>query len=57
MRTDICGTARKVIDGVRASEAFKTERFISYQDEYSLLVRYADPELVPAMRAFGLRML
>lgn len=46
-----------VVDAVRVAEALGTERFISCQDEYSLLVRYVDPELVPAMQTLGLGML
>jgi aryl-alcohol dehydrogenase-like predicted oxidoreductase len=49
--------AWRVVDAVRVAEALGTERFVSCQDEYSLLVRYVDPELVPAMQHLGLGML
>jgi aryl-alcohol dehydrogenase-like predicted oxidoreductase len=49
--------AWRVVDAVRVAEALGTERFVSCQDEYSLLVRYVDPELVPAMQSLGLGML
>jgi aryl-alcohol dehydrogenase-like predicted oxidoreductase len=49
--------AWRVVDAVRVAEALGAERFVSCQDEYSLLVRYVDPELVPAMQSLGLGML
>jgi aryl-alcohol dehydrogenase-like predicted oxidoreductase len=49
--------AWRVVDAVRVAQALGTERFVSCQDEYSLLVRYVDPELVPAMESLGLGML
>jgi aryl-alcohol dehydrogenase-like predicted oxidoreductase len=49
--------ARRVVDALRVAEALGAERFVSCQDEYSLLVRYVDPELIPAMQSFGLGML
>jgi aryl-alcohol dehydrogenase-like predicted oxidoreductase len=49
--------AWRVVDGVRVAEALGASRFVSCQDEYSLLVRYVDAELVPAMQSLGLGML
>jgi aryl-alcohol dehydrogenase-like predicted oxidoreductase len=49
--------AWRVVDAVRVAEALGAERFVSCQDEYSLLVRYIDPELVPAMQSLGLGLL
>ncbi len=49
--------AWRVVDAVRVAEALGAERFVACQDEYSLLVRYVDPELVPAMQKLGLGML
>jgi aryl-alcohol dehydrogenase-like predicted oxidoreductase len=49
--------AWRVVDAVRVAEALGTEHFVSCQDEYSLLVRYVDPELIPAMQSLGLGML
>jgi aryl-alcohol dehydrogenase-like predicted oxidoreductase len=49
--------AWRVVDAVRVAEALGAERFVACQDEYSLLVRYVDPELVPAMEKLGLGML
>jgi aryl-alcohol dehydrogenase-like predicted oxidoreductase len=49
--------AWRVVDAVRMAQALGTEHFISCQDEYSLLVRYVDPELIPAMQSLGLGML
>jgi aryl-alcohol dehydrogenase-like predicted oxidoreductase len=49
--------AWQVVDAVRVAEAMGTERFVSCQDEYSLLVRYIDAELVPAVESLGLGML
>jgi aryl-alcohol dehydrogenase-like predicted oxidoreductase len=49
--------AWRVVDAVRVAEALGVERFVSCQDEYSLLVRYVDPELIPAMQSLGLGML
>jgi aryl-alcohol dehydrogenase-like predicted oxidoreductase len=46
--------AWRVADAVRVAEALGTERFVSCQDEYSLLVRYVDPELLPAIQSLGL---
>jgi aryl-alcohol dehydrogenase-like predicted oxidoreductase len=49
--------AWRMVDAVRVAQSLGTEHFISCQDEYSLLVRYVDPELTPAMQNFGLGML
>src|ERR1700761_1214456 len=49
--------AWRVADAVRVAQALGTEHFVSCQDEYSLLVRYVDPELMPAMQKLGLGML
>jgi aryl-alcohol dehydrogenase-like predicted oxidoreductase len=49
--------AWRVVDAVRIAQALGTEHFIACQDEYSLLVRYVDPELVPAMQSLGLGLL
>jgi aryl-alcohol dehydrogenase-like predicted oxidoreductase len=49
--------AWRVVDAVRVAEALGAESFVSCQDEYSLLVRYVDPELSPAMQSLGLGML
>ena len=49
--------AWRVVDAVRIAEALGRKRFVSCQDEYSLLVRYVDPELVPAMQQLGIGML
>jgi aryl-alcohol dehydrogenase-like predicted oxidoreductase len=49
--------AWRVVDAVRVAQASGTEHFIACQDEYSLLVRYVDPELLPAMQSLGLGML
>jgi len=49
--------AWQVVDAVRVAEALGAQHFVSCQDEYSLLVRYVDPELVPAMQRLGLGML
>jgi aryl-alcohol dehydrogenase-like predicted oxidoreductase len=49
--------AWRAVDAVRVAQALGTDSFVSYQDEYSLLVRYVDPELVPAMQSLGLGML
>jgi aryl-alcohol dehydrogenase-like predicted oxidoreductase len=49
--------AWRVADAVRVAEALGSERFVSCQDEYSLLVRYVDPELLPAIQSLGLGML
>jgi len=49
--------AWRAVDAVRVAQALGTRSFVSCQDEYSLLVRYVDPELVPAMQSLGLGML
>ena len=49
--------ARRVVDAVRIAQTLGAEHFVSCQDEYSLLVRYVDPELIPAMQSLGLGML
>jgi aryl-alcohol dehydrogenase-like predicted oxidoreductase len=49
--------AWRVVDAVRVAEALGAHRFVSCQDEYSLLARYVDPELIPAMQSLGLGML
>jgi aryl-alcohol dehydrogenase-like predicted oxidoreductase len=49
--------AWQMVDAVRVAEALGAQHFVSCQDEYSLLVRYVDPELIPAMQKLGLGML
>jgi aryl-alcohol dehydrogenase-like predicted oxidoreductase len=49
--------AWRVVDAVRVAEALGANSFVCCQDEYSLLVRYVDPELSPAMQSLGLGML
>lgn len=49
--------AWRVVDAVRIAQALGAEHFVSCQDEYSLLVRYVDPELLPAVQSLGLGML
>src|SRR6201998_2374820 len=49
--------AWQVVDAVLCAESLGGECFVACQDEYSLLVRYVDPELIPAMQKLGLGML
>jgi aryl-alcohol dehydrogenase-like predicted oxidoreductase len=49
--------AWKVADAQWISRHHNLNAFISCQDEYSLLVRAPEKELIPAMKAFGLGML
>jgi aryl-alcohol dehydrogenase-like predicted oxidoreductase len=47
----------KVADAQWISRHYNLNAFVSCQDEYSLLVRQPEMELIPAMKAFGLGML
>ena len=47
----------RVAEAEWTARAIGTNRFISCQDEYSLLVRDIDRELIPAMQAYGLGLL
>jgi aryl-alcohol dehydrogenase-like predicted oxidoreductase len=49
--------AWKVVDAEWISRQHHLNRFISCQDEYSLLVRAPEKELIPAMKKFGIGML
>lgn len=49
--------AWKVADAQWISRHHNLNAFVSCQDEYSLLVRAPEKELIPAMKAFGLGML
>ncbi len=49
--------AWQVADAQWTAKAAGLEGFVSIQDEYSLLVRGAEDELLPAARAFGLGLL
>ena len=49
--------AWQVVEAQWIAKQMGIESFISCQDEYSLLVRKVEPELVPAMRHHGLGML
>jgi aryl-alcohol dehydrogenase-like predicted oxidoreductase len=49
--------AQKVAEACRVSGALKISRFISCQDQYNLLVRAAEQELMPAMENHGLGLL
>ncbi|MDF2117258.1 aldo/keto reductase [Roseiarcaceae bacterium H3SJ34-1] len=47
----------QVVDALHASKALGTETFISSQNQYSLLVRDVEAELMPALRHHGLGLL
>ena len=49
--------AWKVVDAMWISKHFGLHGFVSAQDEYSLLVRGAEKELLPALDVFGLGLL
>ncbi|MDE2204594.1 MAG: aldo/keto reductase, partial [Burkholderiaceae bacterium] len=49
--------AWQVADALAAADRRNLSPFVSCQDEYSLLVRGAERELLPAMRAHGLGLL
>ena len=49
--------AWQVMDAIWTSRANNLTSFVSCQDEYSVLVRRADTELIPAMQACGLGLL
>jgi aryl-alcohol dehydrogenase-like predicted oxidoreductase len=49
--------AWQVVDAQWIAKYFKLTGFICSQNEYSLLVRDADRELIPALQAFGLGLL
>ena len=49
--------AWKVVDALWISKQFQLSAFVSCQDEYSLLVRSAERELLPMMEQFGLSLL
>lgn len=47
----------QVVDSLHASDRMGTERFVSSQNQYSLLAREVEAELIPAMRHHGLGLL
>lgn len=47
----------QVVEAVYTAKELGLEGFISCQDEYSLVQRNAEPELLPAMKAYGLGLL
>jgi aryl-alcohol dehydrogenase-like predicted oxidoreductase len=49
--------AWQVVEAQWTAQKIGTHAFISCQDEYSLLVREPERELIPAMRAYGLGLL
>lgn len=49
--------AWQVVEAVATAQAQGLESFVSCQDEYSVLVRDAERELIPAMEAYGLGLL
>lgn len=49
--------AWQVVEAVATAQARGLENFVSCQDEYSVLVRDAERELIPAMEAYGLGLL
>jgi aryl-alcohol dehydrogenase-like predicted oxidoreductase len=49
--------AWKVVEAIWVSKHFGLNRFISCQDEYSLLFRNIERELIPAMKDYGLGLL
>lgn len=50
-------SAREVVEAERAATSGQHPRFISAQNEYSLLVRDADAELLPTLQRHGLGLL
>jgi aryl-alcohol dehydrogenase-like predicted oxidoreductase len=46
--------AWRVVEAQWAAKAGNFTPFISCQDEYSVMVRYIEPELVPAMKEYGM---
>jgi aryl-alcohol dehydrogenase-like predicted oxidoreductase len=50
-------TAWQAVEAIWTSKHLNLNAFISYQNEYSLLVRDIDQELIPAMQAYGLGLL
>lgn len=49
--------AWQVVEAQWTAKTLNLSGFVSCQDEYSLLVRNAEPDLMPAMRAYGLGLL
>ena len=49
--------AWQVVEAMWTAKTLNLSGFVSCQDEYSMLVREAEPELMPAMRAYGLGLL
>jgi aryl-alcohol dehydrogenase-like predicted oxidoreductase len=49
--------AWQVVEAMWISRTLGLSGFVSCQDEYSLLVRGPEPELIPAMQAYGLGLL
>ena len=49
--------AWQVVEAQWTAKMLNLSGFVSCQDEYSLLVRDAEPELIPAMRRYGLGLL
>ena len=49
--------AWQVVEAQWTAKSLNLSGFVSCQDEYSLLVRNAEPDLMPAMRAYGLGLL
>ena len=49
--------AWQTVEALWTSKHLNLNAFISYQNEYSLLVRDIDQELIPAMQAYGLGLL
>ena len=49
--------AWQTVEAIWTSKHLNLNAFISYQNEYSLLVRDIDQELIPAMQAYGLGLL
>ena len=49
--------AWQVVEAQWTAKTLNLSGFVSCQDEYSLLVRDAEPDLMPAMRAYGLGLL
>ena len=49
--------AWQVVEAQHTARAYGLAAFVSCQDEYSLLVRRAEPELIPAAQKYGLGLL
>lgn len=49
--------AWQVVEAQWTAKTLNLTGFVSCQDEYSLLMREAEPDLIPAMRAYGLGLL